>query len=201
MNTIKENLLLHPVRLRIILAVGGRQVTAQQLAKELVDIPQATLYRNINLLAGAGILSVVQQRQVHNTIEKTYALTQMNLFFTRQDLRGAGPEVHMRLFSQFLGTLLGYFVRYTQKGNIDFTRDHAFYDMFSVHLSDAEIQKVEQAVNVAILPYLKNEPSAERQRFVMGLISIPDMPGVPAPTDTKASSPTSHSDGCKEQGG
>ena len=56
MNKIKEDLLFHPVRLRIVLATAGRQVTAQQLAGELPDIPQATLYRNINMLTNGGIL-------------------------------------------------------------------------------------------------------------------------------------------------
>ena len=87
MNKAKENILLHPVRLRIIMAAVNRQVTVQQLASELPDIPQATLYRNIKALAVAGILSVVREQRVRNTLEKTYALAEEGLFLTPEDLK------------------------------------------------------------------------------------------------------------------
>ena len=124
MNKAKEDLLLHPVRMRIILATAGRQVTAQQLASELPDIPQATLYRNINALAAGGILNIVQERRVHNTFEKTYALPDQGPFLTAEDLKNAQPEDYIRLFAQYLGMLQGYYVRYIQKGNVDFVRDN-----------------------------------------------------------------------------
>jgi hypothetical protein len=181
MNTAKENLLLHPVRLRIILAVANRQATAQQLANELPDIPQATLYRNINTLAAAGILAVVQERRVRNTIEKTYAIPHQELSLTLEDLKNAQPEDYIRLFTQFLGMILGYYVRYIQKGSVDFARDNVFFQMVPIYLSKAEEQELGQVINAALLPYVKNEPSPERQRSILGLIALPDVVGAPLP--------------------
>jgi len=186
MNKAKENLLLHPVRLRIILAAAGRQVTAQQLALELPDIPQATLYRNINTLAAAGILIVVKERRVHNTFEKTYALPDEGLFLTAEDLYKAGPEDYIRLFTQYLGQLLGYYVRYIQQGNVDFVRDNVSFRMAPLYLSEAETQGLGQALNAALLPYLKNEPSPERRRSIFGLMSLPDVVGAPSPAASPA---------------
>jgi hypothetical protein len=185
MNKAKENLLLHPVRLRIILASAGRQVTASQLANELPDIPQASLYRNINTLSSAGILKVVQERRVHNTLEKTYALPEQGLFLTMDDLKNAQPEDYIRLFTQYLGLLLGYYIRYIQKGNVDFTRDSLVFQMSPVYLSQAEIQKLGQALNDTFLPYLKNKPLPERQRFILGLMSLPDVVGAPSTGDSQ----------------
>ena len=189
MNKAKEDLLLHPVRMRIILATAGRQVTAQQLASELPDIPQATLYRNINALAEAGILNVVQERRVHNTFEKTYALPEQGPFLTAEDLKNAQPEDYIRLFSQYLGMLQGYYVRYIQRGNIDFARDNVAFQMFPLYLSEAETQEFGQALNAAVQPYLKNEPSPERKRSIFGLIALPD--AVSAPLPAAASTDTS----------
>jgi DNA-binding transcriptional ArsR family regulator len=186
MNTVKEDLLLHPVRLRIILATAGRQVTAQQLASELPDIPQATLYRNINTLAAAGILSVIREQRVRNTLEKTYALPDQSLLFTAEDLKNAQTEDYIRLFTQYLGLLLGYYVRYVLQGNVDFARDKVDFRMFPVYLSEAETQEVAQAINATLLPYVKNEPSPERKRFIFGLTSLPDVAGIPLSGDSQA---------------
>ena len=177
MNQAKEDLLLHPVRLRLILAVGGRRVTAQQLANELPDIPQATLYRNINLLANAGILSVVHERRVRNTFERTYALAEKDLSLSVDDLQDAQPEDHVRLFTQFLGQLLGYFARYIRHGSIDYVQDQVVFRMIPVYFSAAERQAFTQAFNAALLPYLKNEPAPERRRVILGLVSVPDVAG------------------------
>lgn len=196
MNKVKENLLLHPVRLRIILATAGREVTAQQLASELSDIPQATLYRNINTLAAGGILIVVQERRVRNTIEKTYALPGQGLLLNQDDLKEAQPEDFMRLFTQYLGQMLGYFGRYVQKGNVDFARDNVVFRMVPVYLSEAETRRLGKTLNADLLPYLKNGPSSERQRSIIGLMSIPDVGGAPLPTyspaDPQAVEPTDY---------
>ncbi len=186
MNKAKENILLHPVRLRIIMAAASRQVTAQQLANELPDIPQATLYRNIKALAGAGILSVVRERRVRNTLEKTYALAEEGLFLTPEDLKNARPEDYIRLFTQYLGQLLGYYARYIQAGNVDIVRDHLAFEMFPVFLSETEVQSLGQALNAALRPYLKNGPSPERRRSVLGLMAIPDFVVGPLSPDAPA---------------
>ncbi len=183
MNKVKENLLLHPVRLRIILAIAGRKVTAQQLADELPDIPQATLYRNINMLADAGFLVVVRERRVHNTIEKTYALPEKSLMLTVEDLKNAQPEDYIRLVTQYLGLLLGYFVRYVQKGDIDVVRDNVLFEMAPVYLSQGEAQALGEIFQEVLLPYVKNGPSPDRQRSILGLISLPDVVFAPKPAD------------------
>jgi len=189
MNRVKEDLLLHPVRLRIILAAAGRQVTAQQLADELPDIPQATLYRNINTLAAGGILVVVRERRVHNTIEKTYALPDKSPMLTVEDLKEAQPEDYIRLFTQYLGLLQGYYVRYIRKGNVDVVRDNVLFQAFPIYLSRAEAQELGQAIRAALLPYLKNGPSPERQRSIIGLMSLPDVVGAPLPTASQTGAP------------
>jgi DNA-binding transcriptional ArsR family regulator len=199
MNKVKEDLLLHPVRLRIILATAGRQVTAQQLVNELPDIPQATLYRNLNTLAAAGILVVVRERRVRNTLEKTYALPDQDLLLNVEDLKDAQPEDYIRLFTQYLGLQLGYYVRYIQKGNVDFARDNVVFHMFPVYLSEAETQRLGEAVNAALLPYVKNEPSPERQRYILGLLSLPDVVGAPLPAGFQTGTPASESTDARKE--
>jgi DNA-binding transcriptional ArsR family regulator len=190
MNKVKEDLLLHPVRLRIILAIFGREVTAQQLIDELPDISQASLYRNLNMLAAAGILSVVRERRVRNTFEKTYALPLQGLSLTVEDLKNAQPEDYVRLFTQYLGQLLGYFARYIEHGSRDPLRDNILFQMFPLYLSDAEIMSLGHAITKDLHPYLKNVPSSDRRRYIIGLVSLLDVAGAtrPAVSQTGATS-------------
>ena len=58
----KADLVLHPIRIRILMALAGEHRTSQQLADNLRDIPQATLYRHIARLAKAGIIEVAEVR-------------------------------------------------------------------------------------------------------------------------------------------
>ena len=49
------DLLLHPVRLRIVEAfLGDRALTTSALAAELADVPPASLYRHVARLVDAG---------------------------------------------------------------------------------------------------------------------------------------------------
>jgi DNA-binding transcriptional ArsR family regulator len=67
--------LLHPVRMRVVLALaGGQPMTVQELAERLGDVPIATLYRHVRTLAEAGILVTAGERQVRGTVERSYTL-------------------------------------------------------------------------------------------------------------------------------
>src|SRR6185312_13615775 len=68
-------LLLHPVRLRIVHALsGGRTVTTAQLCARMPDVSQATVYRHVGLLTDAGILEVAGEQRVRGFVERSYRL-------------------------------------------------------------------------------------------------------------------------------
>ena len=69
------DLLLHPVRLRIVQAfLGDRALTTGELHAELDDVPTASLYRHVAHLVDAGVLSVVAERRVRGAVERTYVM-------------------------------------------------------------------------------------------------------------------------------
>ena len=84
MQPAKPDLILHPIRMRIILALAqGRSLTAQELGAALPDVAQATLYRHLNRLLKGGVLAVVDERQVRGAVERIYALREENLDLSR----------------------------------------------------------------------------------------------------------------------
>ena len=50
------DLLLHPVRTRIVAEFSGRRRTVRELAAALPDVPQTTLYRQVGVLEVATLL-------------------------------------------------------------------------------------------------------------------------------------------------
>src|SRR5580693_5088430 len=75
--TGSADLLLHPVRLRILQAfLGDRALTTSQLSAELSDVPAASLYRHVARLVDGGALQVVAERRIRGAVERTYVLRQ-----------------------------------------------------------------------------------------------------------------------------
>lgn len=43
-----------------------------------------------------------------------------------------------------------------------------------------------EAVNAALLPYVRNEPTPDRRRSILGLLSLPDLASASLPAESQA---------------
>ena len=186
MNPTVAEVILHPVRMQIIQAVIGRSMTAGQLGEALPDVAQATLYRHLNKLSNAGLLTVVEERPVRGTVEKVYALLYNAASLTSADVAQASKEDHMRYFGVFVASLLGEFRRYLQQETIDLEADGVGYRLVALYLSDEEFRHLVAARNSALLPALANQPSPGRRRRLLATIFMPG--GDEARSDVRESS-------------
>lgn len=173
----RANLILHPVRLRLIAALARRQLTAHQLSALLPEVPQATLYHHLGILTRAGLLRVVSERHVRGAVEKRYTLAEDQAFLSPADLAHVSREDHLRYFTLFVAMLLGDFARYLEQHEapIDLYADGAGYREMPFYLSDDELVQAAAAVNQALLPFLKNEPAPHRRRRLFATIVFPDV--------------------------
>src|ERR1019366_3715262 len=119
-----SDLLLHPVRLRIIQAfLGDRALTTNQLAGELDDVPAGSLYRHVALLTKAGILHVVAEHRVRGIVERTYTIRLAAVRIGPAEAAAMTPAEHSHAFMAFAAGLLTDFDRYLATGTPDFVRD------------------------------------------------------------------------------
>lgn len=168
------DLILHPVRMRVIQLLGsGKSSTAQQLAEALPDVPPATLYRHLSKLLQGGILEVVSQRQVRGTQEKTYALKAQAALLGPEEFAKASREDHMRYFASFLATLMGDYGRYLQREKLDPLADGVGYRTVPLNLSDAEFQQMLKALQEALLPFIGLPESPERTIRHFSTVLVP----------------------------
>jgi DNA-binding transcriptional ArsR family regulator len=170
----KANLIIHPVRLRIITAFGGRQHTPRQLAALLPDIAQASLYRHISILLKAGILEVVAEQQVNGSIERTLAIAKGQINLTASDLQALPREDHLRYFSIFSATLIESFAEYMRTATLsNIIEDGLSYNVTTIHLSDEERAQLSDEIDQVIQRVWANPPTPERKSYTLASIVIP----------------------------
>jgi DNA-binding transcriptional ArsR family regulator len=172
--TNKADLIIHPVRLRIITALGGRQHTPRQLAALLPDIAQASLYRHISILLKAGILEVVAEQQVNGSLERTLAIAKGHINLTASDLQALPREDHLRYFSMFSATLIASFAEYMRTATLsNIIEDGLSYNVTTIHLSDEERAQLSDEIDQVIGRVWANPPTPQRKSYTLASIVIP----------------------------
>lgn len=176
MTTNKIDLILHPIRMRIITAISGREMTTGQLATALPDIAQATLYRHVNTLVEGNVLVITNETQIRGTVEKCYALqTESLLNITEEDLQNATKDDHIRYFTTFLMTLLGDYTRYMQtKTTVNPTEDGIGYHTIPVHMTDDELGDFATKLQDLMRTYQTSQPNRKRRLFSFVILPSAD---------------------------
>ena len=172
----KANLILHPVRLRILTAISTYRMTAGEISDAMPDIPLTTLYRHINALMEGGLLTVVEERPVRGTVERLYALTAPPSL-TADDLTGMSREECEQAFTIYLSTLMSDAERYlaTRSGSreINPLEDGVHISKVQLFLSDDEFHLMNSKMMECMLEAAKNQPEAGRLRRMFTYMFIP----------------------------
>jgi Helix-turn-helix domain len=168
------DLLLHPVRLRIVKAfLGDRALTTSQLAAELDDVPSGSLYRHVALLAKAGVLQVVAERRVRGAVERTYTLRTFAAKIGPAEARRMSAEEHAQAFMVYVAGMLADADRYLASGQPDPARDGADYQVGALWLTDAEFAELLRDLAMVFQPRLANAPAKGRRRRMVYTVLLP----------------------------
>jgi len=169
------DLLLHPVRLRIVKAfLGDRALTTSQLAAELEDVPGGSLYRHVALLVKAGVLQVVAERRVRGAVERTYMLRLSAARIGPGEARAMSAEEHAHAFMAYVAGMLADADRYLAAGQPDPARDGADYRVGALWLTDAEFADLLRDLTEVFQPRLANAPGKGRKRRMIYTVFLPD---------------------------
>ena len=168
------DLLLHPVRLRIVQAfLGDRALTTGELRGELPDVPAGSLYRHVGRLVDAGVLAVVSERRVRGALERTYILRSAAARISLQEVAAMTPDEHRQAFLAFVAGLIGDVDRYLARGDVDPPRDGAGYNLAGMWLDDAEFSDFVRDLVTVVQPRLANAPEPGRTRRIFATITLP----------------------------
>jgi DNA-binding transcriptional ArsR family regulator len=167
-------LLLHPVRLRIVHAVlDGQPFTTSQLCGRLPDVSKATVYRQVALLVEGGLVLVDGEERVRGAVERSYRLEPARTSIDRDQAAAMSAQDHHRGFAAAVAALLAEFNIYLSQPGSDPLADSVSYRQFSVWLSDAEKAAFINEMFMAIRARANNPPTPERRRHLLSTILFP----------------------------
>ena len=156
---------MNPVRQRIfqyfLLHETG---TVKELKKALPDVPSASLYRHINILANHSVLMVVAENRIRGTVESVYRLNK-DALATEDE---TGNTVQMSLLG-----ICASFARYFARGNVDPKKDMLLLTNCTLLLTDEEFSAFLSEINEIALKYMQAEVSESSKTRQITLISAP----------------------------
>ncbi|NEA44005.1 helix-turn-helix domain-containing protein [Streptomyces sp. SID11385] len=171
------NLLLHPVRMRILQTlVGAGDLTTAQLRARMPDIPTATMYRHIAVLTQAGILEVASERPVRGTAERSYRVRQEKALVADEERPEMTKEDHRQAFTVFTGALAAGFDRYLAREDSEPAREGVMYRQGAVWLTDEEFASLVSNLEEVAARYAHRTPDDGRARHLLSLVVVPDKP-------------------------
>lgn len=169
------NLLLHPVRARILQTLlGADELTTAQLRERNPDVSPATMYRHIATLTQAGILEVVNERQVRGTVERSYRVRQEEALVDADARTAMTKDDHRQAFTVFTGALMGDFDRYLSRDDAEPAREGVLYRQGAVWLTEEEFTELVEEVEAAVTRRAHTAPGDGRTRHIVSLVSVPD---------------------------
>lgn len=174
MATRHSDILLHPVRLRIVLAVAGDEVTTADIAKRLPDVSQATLYRHVAKLADAGILDVVGERQARGAKERTYRVSATQARIEAGEASEMSADEHFEAFTTFAGVLIETYGRYLRTPSSNPATDGVSVRQARLWLTDGELDNLVVDLTTILSPYLDFTRTDERTPRLLSTILMPE---------------------------
>lgn len=128
--------MLNPIRMRIIQELATRQsITVTELCEKISDVPRTTMYRHINILLDNNILSVVSEKKIRGSLERTLALN-IGEISKKNTLENASQNV--------LGFLMNKYARfhnYFRGENPDPAKDKIFFNNTVLMMDDNEFDQ------------------------------------------------------------
>lgn len=158
-------MVMNPVRQRIFqYFLLHKTGTVKELKKALPDVPNASLYRHINILSDYSILIVVGENRIRGTVESIYQLN--------KDALAAEDESGNAVQMSLLG-ICASFARYFARGNVDPQKDMLLLTNCTLLLTDEEFSSFLSEINEIALKYMKAKATESSKTRQITLISAP----------------------------
>lgn len=162
-----NEILLNPVRMRIIQELTIKQsITATELCEKISDIPRTTLYRHIKILVDSGILSIISEKKVRGSLERTLALNVVEIA-KNNTIENASQNAFGFLMNRY-----ARFHNYFSGENPNPGKDKLFLNNTVLMMDDLEFDQFLSELRELLIKY-QFEAANERKARDISIISTP----------------------------
>lgn len=156
---------MNPVRQRIFqYFLLNETGTVKELKKALPDVPGASLYRHVKILADSSMLMVVGENRIRGTVESIYQLNK-DAIATEDE---TGNAVQMSLLR-----ICASFAKYFSSGHAEPQKDMLLFTNCTLVLTDEEFSEYLSEINQVTVRYMKQGTSESGKMRQITLISAP----------------------------
>jgi DNA-binding transcriptional ArsR family regulator len=164
------DVVLHPVRLRVLHAISGRQLTTAQLREALPDVAQATLYRHVAALVEAGFLAVVDERPVRGAVQRTYATGDRMAHVDQAELADMSDAQLRSAFLTLLTRVADSFDHLLAAGTAE-ERELLGFGTNQLYLDEHDLSSLQRGFAELIAPYVNETPG--KRRMLLSTVVLP----------------------------
>ncbi|PYZ93903.1 transcriptional regulator [Salipaludibacillus keqinensis] len=172
MNESKADAILHPIRMKILQALARQSMTVQEMVEYLETVPQATLYRHLNMLKKHDIVHIMEEKQVRGTVEKRYTLNEESAIMSGDEAEQISKDDHIRYFMTYFAMILKQFEEYLD-GDVNFEDDGFGYHQLDLYLNDEEYRKFILEYRELLQKYSQQSSLNDRKR-TLSTVLIPE---------------------------
>jgi DNA-binding transcriptional ArsR family regulator len=167
-------LLLHPVRLRLVhaLRLAGR-LTTGELCARLPDLPKATVYRQVAKLADGGVFQVESERKVRGVMERLYRLDVGAANVSALDAARMTIEDHRQGFTAAMTALMADFSGYLDRDGANPLDDEVSYRQFVLWLTEEERSRLVTDLGRTVLGAVRHPMNEGRSPFILSTVFFP----------------------------
>ncbi|MFW2513658.1 helix-turn-helix domain-containing protein [Demequina sp. SO4-13] len=176
MATERARLLLHPVRMRIVIALSAQQLTTRHMQQLMPDVPQASLYRAISQLAAAGIIEVVSQERRGGAMERTYRMAAENdAQLTSEDLDSSGAEEALGVVQALADMMVTSTSRYLSEAGDDWSQACLTVRHAPLWLTDDERAQLTDDILQLFASYQSKSRGPESRLHALQVAAVPEV--------------------------
>jgi hypothetical protein len=173
----RADLILHPVRFRILETLLGESLTTQAIADRLPDVPKSTIYRHVKQLLESEMIAVDETHPVRGALEKTYRLNQ-SIRLGVEEMADMTPDEHIAYFRTYAMTLIQGFSSFVNGAavddKIDMLTHRAGYSEAFVFATATELDEAFSALNTLLMELAKNSSGEGRHKHKIAIITHPE---------------------------
>lgn len=171
----KADLIIHPIRLRILQLLSREPLTINKLDQLMPDVAKSSLYRHIRKLLDGGLIEIAETHPVKGTPENTYSLMQAP-HINADEVQQMSKEDYLRYFSSYVAGLVQGFKAYLDsQERPDLVSDRVGFSEILFYANTEEFDALFIPIRDQLSKISQQPPQSGRRLRKLVLINHPEV--------------------------